>query len=209
VASYNDITKIFFEAKRLTFPEPHKPVTAKKICVWQRSNKDTSSGDNIHVWWRMPERSHAINRAQQFTKNQERTSLPTYIGSVQWSSFLVIPCSKHNLFDGGTVRQFFLSYSHSAWQALTGKHRYLPEHEISLLFLRTINVLYLNEHKSSQTFPRLHPCIVLLSDKKLLRFEWLNIDLFFILIEVAKLCNSGFRPGSRFLAMILCMRCLQ
>jgi len=23
-----------FEAKRLTFPEPHKPVTTKKICVW-------------------------------------------------------------------------------------------------------------------------------------------------------------------------------
>jgi len=31
VASYNDITKIFFfEAKRLTFPEPHshKPLTS-------------------------------------------------------------------------------------------------------------------------------------------------------------------------------------
>jgi len=23
-----------FEAKRLTFPEPHKPVTAKKNCAW-------------------------------------------------------------------------------------------------------------------------------------------------------------------------------
>jgi len=23
-----------FEAERLTFPEPHKPVTAKKIGVW-------------------------------------------------------------------------------------------------------------------------------------------------------------------------------
>ena len=41
MASCNDITKNFFEAKRLTFPEPHKPVTAKEICVWQRSNKDT------------------------------------------------------------------------------------------------------------------------------------------------------------------------
>jgi len=30
-----------FEAKRLIFPEPHQSVTAKKICVWQRSNKDT------------------------------------------------------------------------------------------------------------------------------------------------------------------------
>jgi len=33
VASYNDGTKIF-EAKRLTFPKSHKPVTAKKTCVW-------------------------------------------------------------------------------------------------------------------------------------------------------------------------------
>jgi len=34
VASYNDITNNFFEAERLTFPEPHKPVTAMKISVW-------------------------------------------------------------------------------------------------------------------------------------------------------------------------------
>jgi len=27
VTSYNDITKNFFEAKRLTLQEPHKPVT--------------------------------------------------------------------------------------------------------------------------------------------------------------------------------------
>jgi len=39
----------FFEAKRLTFPEPHKPVTAKKICVWQRSNRHFSSGDNTRA----------------------------------------------------------------------------------------------------------------------------------------------------------------
>ena len=47
--SCNDITKNFFEAKRLTFPEPHKPVTAKKICVWQRSNKDTFPLEITHV----------------------------------------------------------------------------------------------------------------------------------------------------------------
>ena len=40
MARYNDITKKIFEAKRLTFPELHKPVSAKKMCVWQRSNKD-------------------------------------------------------------------------------------------------------------------------------------------------------------------------
>ena len=39
----------FFEAKRLTFPEPHEPVTAKKICVWQRSNKDTFPLETTHV----------------------------------------------------------------------------------------------------------------------------------------------------------------
>jgi len=33
VASYNDSTKIF-DAKRLTFSEPHKPATAKKTGVW-------------------------------------------------------------------------------------------------------------------------------------------------------------------------------
>ena len=49
MASCNDITKNFFEAKRLTFPEPHKPVTAKKICVWQRSNKDTFPLEITHV----------------------------------------------------------------------------------------------------------------------------------------------------------------
>jgi len=38
-----------FEAKRLTFPEPHQPVTAKKICVWQRSNKDTFPQEITHV----------------------------------------------------------------------------------------------------------------------------------------------------------------
>jgi len=49
VASCNDITKKFFEAKRLTFPEPHKPVTAKKICVWQRSNKNSFPQEITHV----------------------------------------------------------------------------------------------------------------------------------------------------------------
>jgi len=49
VASYNNITKIFFEAKRLTFPEPHKSVTVKKICIWQRSNKDTFPVEITHV----------------------------------------------------------------------------------------------------------------------------------------------------------------
>jgi len=49
VASCNDITKSFFEAKRLTFPEPHKPVTAKKIFVWQRSNKETFPLEITHV----------------------------------------------------------------------------------------------------------------------------------------------------------------
>jgi len=38
-----------FEAKRLTFPEPHKPVTAKKIGVWQRSKKDTFPLEITHV----------------------------------------------------------------------------------------------------------------------------------------------------------------
>jgi len=49
VASYNDITKHFFEAKRLTFPEPHKPVTAKKICVWQLFKIDTFPLEITHV----------------------------------------------------------------------------------------------------------------------------------------------------------------
>ena len=50
MASCNDITKKkYFEAKRLIFPEPHKPVTAKKICVWQRSNEDTFSLEITHV----------------------------------------------------------------------------------------------------------------------------------------------------------------
>jgi len=44
-----------------------------------------------------------------YTAKQERLGLSTYIGSLQWSQFLVIPCSKHNFFDGGTVRQFVLS----------------------------------------------------------------------------------------------------
>jgi len=49
VASCNNITKKFLEAERLTFPEPHKPVTAKKIGVWQRSNKDTFPLEITHV----------------------------------------------------------------------------------------------------------------------------------------------------------------
>jgi len=39
----------------------------------------------------------------------------TYIGSVQWSQFLVIPCSKHNIFDDRAVRQFSLFLSHSSF----------------------------------------------------------------------------------------------
>ena len=49
MASYNDITKSFLENKRLTLPEPHKPVTAKKTCVWQRSNKDTFPLEITHL----------------------------------------------------------------------------------------------------------------------------------------------------------------
>ena len=49
VTSYNDITKNFFEAKRLTLQEPHKPVTAKKICVWERSNENTFPLEITHV----------------------------------------------------------------------------------------------------------------------------------------------------------------
>jgi len=61
-----------FEAKRLTFPEPHKPVTAKKIVIWWRSNKDTFPLEITHVCNDecQRERNHAINRAWQFTKNQ-------------------------------------------------------------------------------------------------------------------------------------------
>jgi len=33
----------------LTFPEPHKPVTAKKICAWESSNKDTFPLEITHV----------------------------------------------------------------------------------------------------------------------------------------------------------------
>jgi len=43
------LLKKFFEAKRLSFPAPHKPVTAKKICVWQRSIKDTFPLEITHV----------------------------------------------------------------------------------------------------------------------------------------------------------------
>jgi len=49
VASYNGITNNFSKLKGLTFPEPHKPVTAKKIGVWQRSNKDTFALEITHV----------------------------------------------------------------------------------------------------------------------------------------------------------------
>jgi len=81
VAGYNDITKIFFfEAKRLTFPEPHKPVTAKKICVWQRSNRHFSSGDNTRARWWMPERSHAIKQSVT-VHEKSRKAEPS---NVQW-----------------------------------------------------------------------------------------------------------------------------
>jgi len=38
-----------------------------------------------------------------------------YIGSVQWSQFSAIPCSKHNFFVGETVRQISLFLSHSSF----------------------------------------------------------------------------------------------
>jgi len=38
-----------FGAERLTFPEPHKPVTAKKIDVWLRCEKDTFPLEITHV----------------------------------------------------------------------------------------------------------------------------------------------------------------
>jgi len=63
------LLKICFEAKRLTFPEHHKPVTAKKICVWQQSNRHFSSGDNTRTRWRMPERGHTIKQSVTVHEN--------------------------------------------------------------------------------------------------------------------------------------------
>jgi len=71
VASYNDITKKFFKAKRLTFPEPHKPVTAKKICVWQQSNKDTFPLEITHV--RDDERQREAARFKQSVTVHEKS----------------------------------------------------------------------------------------------------------------------------------------
>ena len=42
-------TMYIYQPKRLTSPEPHKPVTAKKICLWQQSNKDTFPLEITHV----------------------------------------------------------------------------------------------------------------------------------------------------------------
>jgi len=48
VAGYNGNTKIC-EAKRLTFPEHHKAVTAKKTGVWYRPKKGTFPLEITHV----------------------------------------------------------------------------------------------------------------------------------------------------------------
>ena len=50
----------YYKAKGLTFPEPHKPVTAKKICVWQWSNEDTFPLEITHVRDDECERTNAI-----------------------------------------------------------------------------------------------------------------------------------------------------
>ena len=124
MASCNNITKKFFEAKRLTFPELHKPVTAKKICVWQWSNKDTFPLEITHVHDDECPREATRFKQSVTVHEKSRKAEPFNVHCKRaMKLILVIPCSKHNFFAGLTVRQFSLFLYHSSFS----KCQHLPK----------------------------------------------------------------------------------
>jgi len=94
-------------------------------------------------------------------KNQERPSLSTY-GSVKLSQFLVIPCSKHNFFVGGAVRQFSLFLSHSSFS----KCQHLRE---------TVEE-WLKHNKLSRNYSKTHYMLII-KQKIPLEFD-MNFDIY-------------------------------